>query len=283
MLRHEMEVRRIALEHFGLANLRPGQPLSELEPLLLPLYLHHRYQLEAALKSLGGVFFTYAVRESTPAPEAVLPATVRQVVPPARQREALRLALATLEPDFLAIPRRIVDLMPPPAPAYTDGTPERFERATAPLFDPIAAARASATITLAALLHPARAARLARLHAEDAANPGLKEVTDALIDRLVVPTAEENGRAALRRAARGVTAEVLIQVAADRATDPEVRAAYEAALRDLARRLRAVPGTAQEAADRRSTAEAIARFLDRPAPPRAPAAVPSPPPGPPIG
>jgi hypothetical protein len=75
----------------------------------------------------------------------------------------------------------------------------------------------------------------------------------------------------------------LIQVAADRATDPEVRAAYEAALRDLARRLRAVPGTAQEAADRRSTAEAIARFLDRPAPPRALVPAPSPPPGPPIG
>jgi hypothetical protein len=35
-LRHEIEVRRIALDHFGLADLRPGQPLSELEPLLLP-------------------------------------------------------------------------------------------------------------------------------------------------------------------------------------------------------------------------------------------------------
>ncbi|PYQ55050.1 MAG: peptidase [Acidobacteria bacterium] len=283
MLRHEMEVRRIALEHFGLANLRPGQPLSELEALLLPLYLHHRYQLEAALKSLGGVFFTYAVREAAAGPEAVLPATVRQVVPPARQREALRLALATLEPEFLAIPQRIVDLIPPPAPAYTAGTPERFERATSPLFDPIAAARASASITLGALLHPARAARLARLHAEDPANPAVIEVTGALIDRLVVPTAEDGGRAALRRAARGVAVAKLMDVAADRATDPEVRAAYESALRSLAQRLRAAPGIGQEAADRRSTADAIARFLERPARPREPAPVPTPPPGPPIG
>src|SRR5262249_6831464 len=78
-LRHEVEVRRIALARFGVTSLRPGQPLSELEPLLLPLYLHHRYQLEAALKSLGGVFFTYAVREATgPAAGTVVPDTVRR-------------------------------------------------------------------------------------------------------------------------------------------------------------------------------------------------------------
>jgi len=283
MLRHEMEVRRIALSRFGLANLRPGQPLSELEPLLLPLYLHHRYQLEAALKSLGGVFFTYAVREAAAGPEAVLPATVRQVVAPARQREALRLALDTLEPDFLAIPQRIVDLIPPPAPAYTVGTPERFERATSPLFDPIAAARASASITLGALLHPARAARLARLHAEDPANPAIMEVTGALVDRLAAPTPVDDGRAALRRAVRDVAVAKLMDVAGDHATDPEVRAAYESALRSLAQRLRAAVGIGQEAAARRSTADAIARFLERPARPREPTAVPTPPPGPPIG
>jgi hypothetical protein len=49
-LRHEMEVRRIGLRNFGLGNLAPGQPLSSLEAKLLPLYLHHRYQLAAAAK-----------------------------------------------------------------------------------------------------------------------------------------------------------------------------------------------------------------------------------------
>ena len=283
-LRHEMEVRRIALERFGLANLRPGQPLSELEPLLLPLYLHHRYQLEAALKSLGGAFFTYAVREAGGgATAAVVPETVRRVVAPERQREALSLALATLEPDFLAIPRRIVDLIPPPTSDYAGGTAERFERATAPLFDPIAAARASASITLGALLHPARAARLARFHAEDARNPSLAEVTSALVERLAAAAPEEGSRAALRRAVRDVAVSKLMEVAADRATDPAVRVTCETALRDLAGRLRAAPGRDLEAADRRSTADAIGRFLERPARPRDPVPVPSPPPGPPIG
>lgn len=278
MLRHEIEVRRIALEQFGLKNLRPGQPLSELEPVLLPLYLHHRYQLEAALKSLGGAAFTYAVRE----PGGVLPSPVREIVPPARQREALRLAIETLRPEFLAVPQRILDLIPPTASGYEEGIAERFGRATSPLFDPIAAARASATITLNALLHPARAARLVRFHAEDAANPPLTEVTSALVDAIAPPASDEPN-ASIRRAVREVAVARLMDVASDAATDGDVRAAYEDALRDLARRLRAQPGSGLEAAARRTTVALIERFLERPLAPRAMPPVPPIPAGPPIG
>jgi len=276
MMRHEMEVRRIALERFGLDSLRPGEPVSQLESLLLPLYLHHRYQLEAALKSLGGAAFGYAVRE--PGGD-VVPREVLEVVPAARQREALALALETLEPAFLAIPPRILDLIPPPAFGEEDGG-ERFGRATTPLFDPVAAARASAAITLNALLHPARAARLVRFHDEDPGRPPLTEVTRAVVTRAAATGGPHPG---LRRAVREVAVARLIEVASDPATDATVRAAYEAALRDLARRLRAVPGTGIDGADRRATAEAIDRFLTRPAPPRQPTPVPSVPPGPPIG
>jgi hypothetical protein len=142
----------------------------------------------------------------------------------------------------------------------------------------VAPARASAAITLHALLHPARAARLLRFHDEDPANPPLSEVTGAVVDR-----ASGGPPGALRRAVREVAVARLMEVAAAPSTDAGVRAAYEAALRELARRLRAVPSVGIEAADRRSTAEAITRFLERPVAPRAPAAVPSIPPGPPIG
>jgi hypothetical protein len=280
-LRHEMEVRRIALDHFGLSSLRPGQPLSELEPILLPLYLHHRYQLEAALKSLGGAAFSYAVREpSTDQP--VIPPTVRQIVAPARQREALRLALNTLEPGFLALPRRIVDLIPPVANGYGTGTAERFDRTTTPLFDPIAAARASAAITLHALLHPARAARLVRFHDEDPENPSLSEVTGSLVD-LISTEERDGGNSALRRAVREVAVSTLMGIAADQTNDASVRAMYEEALRDLASRLRAHPGHDVEAADRHATIESIERFLARPIAPRELPPAPAVPPGPPIG
>ncbi|MEP7270106.1 MAG: DUF5117 domain-containing protein [Acidobacteriota bacterium] len=54
MLRHEMDVRRLGIEQFGLGNIEIGTPLSLLEAKFLPLYLHHRYQLQAAVKSVGG-------------------------------------------------------------------------------------------------------------------------------------------------------------------------------------------------------------------------------------
>src|SRR5439155_500286 len=109
MLRHEIEVRRIALSQFGVRNLAVGEPLSSLEEKLVPLYLHHRYQLEAAAKSIGGVDYTYAVKENG----AVIPQPVRHIVAPERQRDAIAAVLLTLEPSFLELPRRILDLLPP--------------------------------------------------------------------------------------------------------------------------------------------------------------------------
>jgi hypothetical protein len=104
-----------------------------------------------------------------------------------------------------------------------------------------------------------------------------------LVGRLVVATPEEGSRAAIRRAVRDVAVAKLMEVAGDRATDAAVRAGYESALRDLAQRLRTAPDKGTEAADRRATAEAIRRFLERPGRVGEPAPVPAAPPGPPIG
>ena len=108
-------------------------------------------------------------------------------------------------------------------------------------------------------------------------------MTSALVERMVAGAPEAGARAAVRRAVRDVAVARLMEVAADRRDDAAVRAGYEAALRDLARRLRAQPGRDAEAADRRSTTEAITRFLERPGRNREPVPVPTPPPGPPIG
>src|SRR5436305_1596376 len=61
-LKHALAVRRIALAHFGEHNIAPGQPLSLLQEVLVPVYFHHRYELEAASKVVGGLQYTYAVR-----------------------------------------------------------------------------------------------------------------------------------------------------------------------------------------------------------------------------
>ncbi|MEP6901954.1 MAG: zinc-dependent metalloprotease, partial [Actinomycetota bacterium] len=96
-LRYEMEVRRTGLNNFGLSSIPPGTPLSELEAKLIPLYLHHRYQLVSALKSVGGMYFTYAVKTGN----AVVPNEYREIVAPERQREALNAVLDTIKPEEL--------------------------------------------------------------------------------------------------------------------------------------------------------------------------------------
>ena len=45
-----MRVRRAALNRFGENTIRAGMPLATMEEALVPLYLYHRYQAEAAAK-----------------------------------------------------------------------------------------------------------------------------------------------------------------------------------------------------------------------------------------
>jgi hypothetical protein len=257
MLRHELDVRRIALDRFSARNRKPYEPSSALEEQLLPLYLHHRYQLEAAAKSIGGVSYTYGAIEPP------------KTVPAARQREALSAVMATLEPDFLDIPKRIRDLIPPPSYAWGDANTEVFPRRTDPTFDPIATAMTSADITISALLDPARAARLA----QQENNLTLRDVTEALIDIT-------SRQGPLTRATRTVLLVRLAGLANNRDADPQARAEAQEALRRLSARL-ADAGDAAEIAHRRATRDDITRFLARPETWQAPVLPPIPP-GPPI-
>jgi hypothetical protein len=278
MLRHEIEVRRIALSQFGLRNIPVGTPLAQLEEMLVPLYLHHRYQLEAAAKSIGGLDYRYSVKEEG----GLVPTPTRRIVPAAAQRDALLGVLSTLEPSFLEIPPRILNLIPPRGNVDVTSNTELFEHRTAPAFDPVSAAMASADITLAALLDPRRAARLVQFHAEDAANPDFNEVINDIID---MATRQESGyRGAITRATARLTATRLMDLAANRDADAQVRAEASEGLRRLSANL----GDAgirddAELAHRHALRDDIARFLERPDQPRTQPKLPEVPPGPPIG
>jgi hypothetical protein len=276
MLKHEMEVRRIGLAQFGLANIPDGTPLSMLEAKLLPLYLHHRYQLQAAVKSVGGLYYTYAVKRtaltalSTDRIYGTSPARVQEIVAPARQREALHAVLDTLRPETLAIPPRILALIPPRAFGYEGGTGEYFENRADPAFDPIAAATVAADLAILPLLEPHRAARLNGFHAQNAANPDFKQVLDALIARTwLAPMPRDAYHAAIARAVQSLTVTRLMDIAANADAAPQVRAAATQTLRALSERI-TPPGVADAAefAHRRATSDDIERFLTRPDAPR---------------
>ena len=278
-LNHEMEVRRIGLADFSLANVPTGTPLSQVEAKFLPLYLHHRYQLQAAVKSLGGLYYSYAIKSAS----GVSPAKAREIVAAARQREALQAVLNTIKPEVLAIPEKLLALMPPRAFGYEGGTGEYFARRTGLTFDPLAAAAIAADAAISGLLNPQRAARCIEFHAYDKANPDFSEV----VERLVAQTWRSPRPA---NAAHAVVAETvqsrvvhhLMELAANADASAHVRATASQALRDLSGWL-SVPLRASNAAHRNATIDDIKRFLNRPDATFKPAATLATPPGDPIG
>jgi len=276
-LEEAIAVRRVALAGFGADRLAEGRPLSHLREVLPPLYLYHRYQLEAAAKAVGGVLYRYA-RRGDPDPEA-------RPVPAADQRRALDAVLSTLEPAFLDLPEEALDLLLPPAAGH-DASVEHLGSWTGAVFDPLAAAATAAGLAVDALLHPARAARLVDQHRRHPDLPGLEEVLDRLAAATFRGGAGDPRRAELARTVQSVAVRGILDLAARDDASPAVRARAEAALAGLAARLHADPGLdPADRAHRAWLARAVERWLgrqtddpSRPLPPPPP-----PPPGSPIG
>ena len=170
-----MALRKVVLNNFSEAVIRAGRPMASIEDALVPAYLMHRYQVQAAATVLGGRDFTYALKGDGQVPT--------QVIDGARQQAALDALLATLEPGALALRPELVALIPP-RPPLSGASRELFPRETGYLFDPIAAAATSAELTFRMLLNPTRAARLNQQAMFDGTLPAFGSVLDSLLDRL---------------------------------------------------------------------------------------------------
>jgi Met-zincin/Domain of unknown function (DUF5117) len=166
-----MKVRAAALRRFGENNIREGAPIATIEDVLVPIYMYHRYQVEAAAKVIGGQDYTFSLKgKGDRAP---------QIVAPDEQRRALAAVLETIKPDALAVPESLLRLIPP-RPAGYGRTREDFRIRTQPVFDALAPAEAVADHVSGFLLNQERAARLVQFHARDPRNPDLAEVIDKI-------------------------------------------------------------------------------------------------------
>ena len=212
----EMKVRAEALHKFSLYNIREGRPLATLEEVLVPLYLHHRYQVEATVKLVGGVEYSYALRgDSRPLPSSV---------PAATQRTAVQALLATLTPEALRLPPQIRTQIPPRPPGYSPHQ-ELFAGFTGLTFDPYAPAEVAASLVLNLLIHPERAARLAYQEDFDPNLPGLSEVLTTTSEALwQADIAKDPYDAELQRLVQQVWTDALLSTAAGANLTPAVRA-----------------------------------------------------------
>jgi hypothetical protein len=267
-----MKVRRAVLDRMGESTVPQGAPLATIEEALVPIFLYHRYSVDSAAASLGGVDYVYAVRGDSRPPVRWEPA--------GNQRKALDALAATLRPTELTVPSKVLAAIPPRPLGYLSHR-ELFARTTGGAFDPLSPAAAAANLTISAVLQPSRAARLVAQSVVDPSLPGLGEV----IGRLVAATFDAPVRTAYEAEVRRVEEKVLVDQLISLATGApnySVRATATASLNGIAGRSR----QAANAADRAHLAllaADIRRALDTPGEPVKPASPPVTPPGAPIG
>ena len=250
-LEREMDVRRVAMEKFGEATIRAGRPMAVLEEVLVPLYLRHRYQVQATTKLIGGMDYTYAIRGDA---DAILPTTVA----PERQTAALDALLATVSPDALRLPEAAREMLSPRPPGYPDNR-ELFPGRTGLTFDAYAPAEIAASMVLSGIVHPERAARLIQQNDVSSQHPGfidvLNRVTDATWAIRLSDNAEE---AELQRRVQRVWVDVLIEAATHETAGPAVQARIE-------RHLQYIHGREAQSRDPevRTHHEYVLRVIDR--------------------
>ena len=271
MLRHEIQVRRIGLETFGPDVIRPGDPMASLEKVLVPLYLHHRYQLEAAMHSIGGADYNYALQGDGQ--------RIITIVPGQTQREALDVVLSTLDPEFLAVPERVLRMLPPRA--YREPDSEKLERWTGLTFDPLAAAASASGFTVKLLLNSERMARLVEYHSRSSEYPGLPEVTESLLERTwKAPSRATAYLEEVQQTMQRAVLDELLRQASNRQNISQARAILTVHLAGLADWLESV-GTPTP--HQKLAAEDIRRWQERPHGTDAPTVPHELPPGSPIG
>ncbi len=280
-LRHTLRVRDIALSNFGLRNIQPGQRVSDLHTVIVPIYLYHRYQIEAAAKVLGGMNFGYGVKGDGQAAASLLT--------PGWQRDALAALLESVDPAALDLSDDVLNVL---TPAHRGGfgdakfPTEQFRPKAFPAFDVLEAAGVAADMTFGAVLHPERAARLVEFKRRDGSQPGLAYVLDEL-DKAVFANArgENERRVEIRRVLQDRLVAAMIDLSLSSNASSGTIARVDAKLAAIGGRLSGARSRSDvvRAHDARLAA-VIRRHLERPAEarPAKPAELPSPP-GSPIG
>ena len=170
-----MAVRNKALSNMNAAILAPSQAHSDLRDAIVPIYLLHRFQVTAAAKIIGGVDFNYALSN-----EALL----NEPVDSKWQSNALKSILKTLSPDYLTLPKELLNQLP----AVSYGSSNSRESMGSQLghqFDPLSFSEASARHSLVTLLHPARINRLVLQHALDDGQLSLEKLFDEMVNTTI--------------------------------------------------------------------------------------------------
>ncbi len=167
------KIRKLALANLGLNTIADNASLSSIEDALVPVYLSHRYQLEAVAKQIGGLNYEYERKGDYDKPKGVT------FVAAERQKQALKQLLEATSPAFLELPTELLSLIPPTA-FGDDITREQFNSRMGLAFDPVSAAEAAANYSLTLLLAPERLNRLSWQASQSRGIPSVEQTVERI-------------------------------------------------------------------------------------------------------
>ena len=215
-LQRIMQLRAAVLKNFSESVIQSGQPLARIEEVLVPAYLMHRYQVQAAATVLGGLDFTYALRGDGQMPTSIITAE--------RQQMALKALLATLDTEALALRRDLIRLIPP-RPPLSGSSRELFPRDSGYLFDPASAAASAARVTLSMLLDPSRGTRLNNQQVFGAELPNFSDVMQRLLQSTWMADASaDHWHRAIQRRVQDEVLTAVLHLVAQKQANTHVRA-----------------------------------------------------------
>ena len=146
-----LKIREIAISQFNTYNLQNNRPISELEDVFVPIYLLHRYQIEAVSKIIGGVEYYYQINNS----EFVQKKYLNKEL----QLSALNALLKTVHPDVLAVPKNKLKLFNPRS-SINSRDRESFSSNLGEEFDPISVSANTSRLSFDLMLDPSRLSRI---------------------------------------------------------------------------------------------------------------------------
>jgi hypothetical protein len=219
------EVRKVAMANFGLKTIKTGATLSSLEETFAPIYLLHRYQLDAVAKLIGGVSYEYELKGD------YLMAKGVNIVAGKQQKVALAAMLKTLHSDFLSIPTRLTQLITPKA--YGESrTRESFKGRTGHTFDPISAAESAAGYSLNLLLKAERLNRVSQQKQHSKDTPDVAYLLTTLFKNTIKKESSKD-KTLLNQRVNYLVLDQVVKALHQEALAPEVRGEIELQLINL--------------------------------------------------
>ncbi|MEM7299190.1 MAG: zinc-dependent metalloprotease, partial [Bacteroidota bacterium] len=250
-----MRIRRKLLEDFSAKAIREGAPMSTIEEVLVPIYLLHRYQVDATSKVIGGMEYSYNLRNDSQSSNNLLESDW--------QMNALNALLNTIKVEHLKLPESLLGDISPRAFGYPRSR-ETFQSKTGPAFDYLAAVETAANVPLRFIFNADRFNRLLIFKARQNDQPGVDRVLDRVTTSIWMSPSSNPLDRTLQRVVETQMLKHLMNLSVNERAYAEVQAKAFAKIREIKSYASSKAKKSSEGVYYKYVEDQINRFLDEP-------------------